>query len=184
MHFEISDADGTLVPGSPRDAITDCGVADGSFVIPDELAPGRYTLVARSPDNAFPAALRTFLVSNRRSISGGTRAAPRPIGKTDVASPKNHVLLTAAPGVFAAGAPLQFHVRADKAGLPLVVAAYCRGAEVWQQQFESGIGDNLVTAPLDEAIGGVIRAWWSTTTASPRPNRWLNGSSIAGQGAG
>ena len=67
---------------------------------------------------------------------------------------------SADPGVFPAGAPLQFHVRTDKAGLPLVAAAYCRGVQVGQQPLVSGgsgAADNLVTIPLDEPIGGVIR---------------------------
>ncbi len=170
MHFEIRGANGAVVPGSSRDVVTDRGVADGSFVIPDTLAQGRYTLVARSPDNAFPPASRTFLVSNRHSVSGGEKAvgSPRHVAKT--ASPEDHVVLIADPGVFAAGAPLKFHVRTDKGGLPLVVAAYCRGVQVWQQHGESGIGDNLLTAPLDESIGGVIRlVVYDYSVTPPKP---------------
>jgi hypothetical protein len=167
VHFEIRGSNGTVVPGSPRDTLDDRGVAAGTFVIPNELAAGRYALVARSLDNAFPPPSRSFLVGSHRPARAGgeSGAAPRKVAKTispdsgkiDAASPENHVVLNAGAGVFPAGAPLKFHVRTDKAGLPLVAAAYCRGVQIWQQHGESGIADNLVTIPLDKPIGGVIR---------------------------
>ena len=50
------------------------------------------------------------------------------------------VLLTTGTGVFAAGQPVQATVRAAKAGLPLVVAAYCRGVQVGEQALVTQTG--------------------------------------------
>jgi hypothetical protein len=70
--------------------------------------------------------------------------------------------LNTGTGVFAEGAPLEFSIRASKAGLPLVVTACCRGVPVGQQLLVSKAGKNdgqrnPVVLPLDESVGGVIR---------------------------
>jgi hypothetical protein len=77
-------------------------------------------------------------------------------------SAEARVNLNTGTGVFAEGAPLEFSVRASKAGLPLVVTAWCRGVPVGQQLLVSKAGKNggqrnPVVLPLDESVGGVIR---------------------------
>ena len=55
---------------------------------------------------------------------------------------------------------MEFNIRAAKAGLPLVVAAYCRGVQVGEQPMVTkGVGEeaNPVSIALDDAVGGVIR---------------------------
>ena len=70
------------------------------------------------------------------------------------ADPK--VVLSGGSGVFDAPAPLEFTLRAAKAGLPIVIAARCRGVTVGQQLLVARAGPNAVTLPLGESIGGVI----------------------------
>ena len=103
------------------------------------------------------------------------------------------VLLTTGTGVFAAGQPVQATVQTAKAGLPLVVAADCRGVEVGQQALvaQTGAEGNAVTLPLDDAAGGVIRlSVYDYSTSPPklvaqrlvyrRPAQWLNVQTAAG----
>ena len=68
VHFDILAPDGSLVPNSSRDLVTQRGVASGDFAIPKNLAAGRYTLVVRGSDVA------TFLpqTAGRSSIHGGS----------------------------------------------------------------------------------------------------------------
>jgi len=66
IHFEILDPGGAVVPGSSVDGITQHGVGCGAFPIPSGLAGGRYTLVARSPDELFPEEQRTFFIRHYR----------------------------------------------------------------------------------------------------------------------
>ena len=73
-----------------------------------------------------------------------------------LAAERDFVLTTGA-GVFAAEKPLEFNIRSTKAGVPLVVAAYCRGVQVGQQPLSSKAGANPVAITLDPAVGGVIR---------------------------
>jgi hypothetical protein len=87
------------------------------------------------------------------------------------------IVLTTGQGVFEAGRPLEFNVRAKEAGLPLVAAAWCRGVPVGQQAFvtqtqaSSGPTDaNPVTVALDERVGGVIRLTiYDFRTTPPKP---------------
>ena len=77
---------------------------------------------------------------------------------------------------------MEFNIRAAKAGLPLVVAAYCRGVQVGQQPLvtkTSGGGGNPVAIPLDDAVGGVIRLTVYDYSASPAEVRWPKGWFIA-----
>jgi hypothetical protein len=72
------------------------------------------------------------------------------------------VNLNTGTGVFAEGAPLEFSLRAAKAGLPLAVTAWCRGIPVGQELVVSkaeknGGHRNLVVLPLDGSVGGVLR---------------------------
>ena len=80
--------------------------------------------------------------------------------KLPAVSADSEVVLNGGAGVFAAGKPLEFNIRSAKVGLPLVVAAYCRGVQVGQQPLVTkGVGDeaNPVAIALDDAVGGVIR---------------------------
>ena len=68
----------------------------------------------------------------------------------------------AGSGIFRAGTPLEFNLEATKAGIPLVVTAWCCGAQVGQQMLVTALhgrdhGPNPVVIPLDDQIGGVIR---------------------------
>ena len=66
-------------------------------------------------------------------------------------------MLTTSLGVFGAGKPLEFNVRASEAGLPLVASASCRGVLVGQQHFVTKKNSNPVAIPLDGSVSGVIR---------------------------
>ncbi len=75
-------------------------------------------------------------------------------------STEGNVVLSTGGGVFAGGAPMEFNVRAAKPGLPLVVAAYCRGVQVGEQPLvtkDGPTGANSVAMRLDDAASGVIR---------------------------
>jgi len=67
------------------------------------------------------------------------------------------VVLTTGSSVFDVGRPLEFNIRAAKAGRPLIVAAYCRGVQIGQQPLVTQAGANPVTIALDRAIGGIVR---------------------------
>ncbi|MFH1266880.1 MAG: MG2 domain-containing protein, partial [Planctomycetota bacterium] len=66
LSFEILDPGQTPVPGSPCEAVTRRGVASGQFQIPEGLAGGEYTLVARSLKGQFPTARQKLLVGRYR----------------------------------------------------------------------------------------------------------------------
>ena len=66
IHFEILDPSGAVVNGSELEGVTHRGVGCGEFPIPEELAGGQYTLVARSLDDAFPDERRTFFIRRYR----------------------------------------------------------------------------------------------------------------------
>jgi len=86
---------------------------------------------------------------------------------------EQRVVLNTGIGVFAAGAPLEFNVRASERDVPLVVAAYCRGVPVGQQTLvtETGAngedGANTVAIPLADDVGGVIRLTVFDYSAQP-----------------
>ena len=91
-------------------------------------------------------------------------------------SSKQQIVLRAGIGVFDAGQPLEFNVRSAKEGLPLVAAAWCRGAPVGQQWFtttageDSESGANSVKIPLTDGAGGVIRLTiYDYSSAPPVP---------------
>lgn len=69
------------------------------------------------------------------------------------------VVLSTGLGVFPDGSPLEFHVRASEAGLPLVAQAWCRGLPVGQKVFVTGEAETAkpVAIPLDDEAHGVIR---------------------------
>jgi hypothetical protein len=62
VRFEILGPGGATVAGSVLEGVTERGVGNAALRLPEGLADGKYTLVARSPDNLFPEQKRTFLV--------------------------------------------------------------------------------------------------------------------------
>jgi len=50
IHFEILDPSGAVVPDSQSEGMTQRGVGNGAFAIPEQLAGGQYQFVARSLD--------------------------------------------------------------------------------------------------------------------------------------
>ena len=83
------------------------------------------------------------------------------------------VVLNTGTGVFDADAPLEFNVRAAESGVPLVAAAWCRGVPVGQQSLVTEVGEdedngaNLVSIPLTDEAGGVIRLTLFDYSESP-----------------
>ena len=82
-------------------------------------------------------------------------------------SADGNLVLAAGGGVFAAEKPLEFNIRATKAGLPLVVAACCGGVQLGQQPLATKVGANPVAISLDPATAGVIRLTVYDYRASP-----------------
>ena len=66
MEFEILDSKSVPLPDSRLDGLTDHGVGNGSFRLPDTLPAGTYTLVARGFDDVFPEERLAFEVIGRR----------------------------------------------------------------------------------------------------------------------
>jgi len=88
-----------------------------------------------------------------------------PFARTD-----RKVVLTAGVGVFDAGEPLEFNVRAAEEGLPLVASASCRGVPVGHQAFVTERGANEVAVELDGDASGVIRLTvFDYSTSPPEP---------------
>jgi uncharacterized protein YfaS (alpha-2-macroglobulin family) len=118
--------------------------------------------------------------------------------KLPAVSTQRDVVLDAGAGVFAADKPLEFNVKAVKTGLPLVVAAYCRGVQVGEQPLvtkQAGDDPNPAKISLDGAVGGVIRLTVYNYNATPpkpiaerlvyrRPARKLNVQATAAGQAG
>ena len=70
-----------LVPKSPLEGLTDRGVGNGVWAIPEDARQGQYTLVARSMDHAFAQQERSFVV---RRASGAKAAAKNVPGEIAV----------------------------------------------------------------------------------------------------
>jgi hypothetical protein len=64
VQFEIRDEKGNVAGAVQSTAKTDRGVAGGTLTIPEQLADGRYALVACSPTQAFAEVQRPLLVRN------------------------------------------------------------------------------------------------------------------------
>lgn len=83
---------------------------------------------------------------------------------------ENGATLNAGIGVFSPGEPIEFIVRTRKAGLPLVAAAYCRGALVAQQMLSiNGLEETerLVSFSLNETAVGAVRICVFDYAAAP-----------------
>ena len=66
VRFEILDPSGAAVANLRVEGLTDHGVGNGSFAIPEALAGGQYTLVAKALDNSFPEEKRKFFLRRYR----------------------------------------------------------------------------------------------------------------------
>jgi hypothetical protein len=66
IHFEILNPEGAVVPNSQNEGVTDHGVGNGAFILPDNLPGGHYTLVARALDGFFPEQRQGFFVRRYR----------------------------------------------------------------------------------------------------------------------
>lgn len=69
----------------------------------------------------------------------------------------SQVVLTTGLGVFPSGKPLEFNIRATEAGIPLVAAAWCRGATVGEQAIVTEATANSVSIPLPDGVSGAVR---------------------------
>jgi hypothetical protein len=89
LAFEIQAPDGTVLPGSRNEGVTERGVGNGRFELPDSATPGVYRLYCRSLDDTAPEARCGFRVETVRQPSleaqiAFTQTAYRP-GDTMVA---------------------------------------------------------------------------------------------------
>ena len=86
IRYELIDPSGATVDGAIMEGVTERGVGNGAFVIPEEASGGPYKLIARSLDGYFPdqtceievrryraVRLKTDLQFSRRSFSAGER---------------------------------------------------------------------------------------------------------------
>lgn len=262
IEFTIVDAKSKPLPGLPLVGLTDRGVGNGAWRLPENLPDGKYALIARTLDDLFPPERIDFTVAGvlpqatdeikaSRPTKGtaddvsvtfypeggrlpagiecqvyvatrdgaehpielrgtvidrrGDRVATvqtassglgsftlvpdagetyrlkinRPAGPSSMptiprASNEQAIVLSARSGVFPAGAPLEFTIRAAKDRVPLVVTARARGILVGQQTLVTHSSDsrsvaNLVAMPLDDAVCGAIRLTaYDCTTSPPR----------------
>ncbi len=88
-------------------------------------------------------------------------------------STEQKIVLNTGSGVFEATGPLEFNVRAVEPGIPLVVAAHCRGIPIGRQMLvtkvdnQRGNGSNPVAIDLPDDAGGVIRLTVYDYSTSP-----------------
>ena len=64
LEFEILDSHAVGLPGSRIDGLTDHGVGNGSFHLPESLPAGTYTLVTRGFNGAFPEERISFEIAS------------------------------------------------------------------------------------------------------------------------
>jgi hypothetical protein len=62
IHFGLFDPSGATVPASVREGVTQRGVGNGTYTLPESAVGGEYTLVARSLDGFFPEERRALQV--------------------------------------------------------------------------------------------------------------------------
>jgi hypothetical protein len=106
-------------------------------------------------------------VQYRMKLTAPENVAEEPVMPAAV---DGEVLMTTGLGVFKAGQPLQFNVRAKTADIPLVAAAYCRGVAVGQQTLVTRVGANSVEIALDENVSGAVRlVLYDYRSCPPKP---------------
>ena len=68
IRYELIDAAGAVVDGAVTEGITERGVGNGAFVIPEASAGGSYQLVAKSLDGFFPDQAHEIEVRRYRAV--------------------------------------------------------------------------------------------------------------------
>ncbi|MDY0166340.1 MAG: hypothetical protein RBS80_07340 [Thermoguttaceae bacterium] len=116
----------------------------------------------------------------------GTEIEPE-LPETD---PRRNVAISTGVGVFGPGKPLELNLRATQDGVPLVVAAWCRGMLVGQvpvvtrvlsdDELQEGVqgagGVNQVTLTIPDEIDGLVRLIaydYSVNPPVPIAKRWV-----------
>ena len=166
VHFDILAPDGSLVPHSSRDLVTQRGVASGDFDIPEDLAAGRYTLVVRGSDATFRPQKRSLIIQASTAVSaasnGPDASVPNP-GQIDVTFfPEGGQLVAALENRV-------YFVARDAAGKPVQLSgmivgrgrrddARDREVAAVETTYE-GMGAFSFTPQADEAYRLNIRMW-------------------------
>jgi hypothetical protein len=145
VYFAASDAKGR--PLEVRGNVVD---GKGASVTPVETARG-----GRGVFSITPQAAETYRLTITSPESSESPLLPP-------ASADQKIAIATGRGVFAAGAPLEFTVRAAKERLPLVVTAQVRGMLVGQQLLVTSKAKQQAQAgtmsiPLDDQVAGVVR---------------------------
>ncbi len=114
VEFEILDAKSVPLPGSRIDGLTDRGVGNGSFRLPDSLPAGAYTLVARGFAGVFPEERLAFEVAGRPTphFQAAAKFARDGYGPGDDVAAE--LLLRRPDGKLAAGVSLQLAAKVDE----------------------------------------------------------------------
>ncbi len=88
VEFEILDPKSVPLPDSRIDGLTDHGVGNGSFRLPETLPAGAYTLAARGGDDVFPEERLAFAVSGTATpqipAAASVKAVPHRTGTLQV----------------------------------------------------------------------------------------------------
>lgn len=87
IQFDILSPSGAALARSTAQGITQHGVGCGQFSLAADVAPGSYTLVAKSLDGSFPIQRRTFLVQAGEA-SPGKPAVRKETARKDLAKGK------------------------------------------------------------------------------------------------
>ena len=95
------------------------------------------------------------------------QTTPLPSPALPSVSAEQTVALNTGDGVFAAGKPLEVNVLTEKAQMPLVISAVCRGVQVGQQTLLTQAGSNRISLPLASHAGGVLRVTVFDYSQSP-----------------
>jgi hypothetical protein len=151
LQFEILDPGGVAIPGSSLLGMTEQGVGNGSFRLPENLAAGSYRLIAKRPGASLPESQRTFSVQPRP----GSRL------KTDLELARDHYL----PGESVVA---DFSAR-EMGGGPLAAAnleitAVAGGQNVFRSSLKTSTsGTAKIRFPLPEKIEHPGEAWLAIT---------------------
>ena len=150
VYFLASDSSGKPVKLSGK-IVVKSHDDDGHDI---DVATVQTTCEGRGTFSLIPQVGETY----RLKITSPEGAVDEPI-LPEVTAERNLVLSTGS-GVFAAGKPLEFNIRAAEAGHPLIVVAHCRDVQVGQQPLITKAGRsgaNPVAITLDDPVGGLLR---------------------------
>ena len=190
VEFEILDPKSVPLPDSRIDGLTDQGVGNGSFRLPDALPAGVYTLVARGLDDVFPEERLAFEVIGPATphFQAETKFARDGYGPGDDVAAE--LLLKRPDGKPAAGVSLQVAAKvddqtifqkiakADDGGKLRVEFALPRQLHAGRGQLivavEGGDRSDTITAAIPHSHGEPC-----TSSSFPRADVWPPGSRIA-----